>query len=209
MINNLIERPLRDYSHRGSVWSQAGWSDTESVVFFVAPIFLQTASYSAVFQRESIIFDNEIVWGRLCLDTIVSEVTDLSGSISKNRGAGIIPRVIRSKCNNDFILPTTDRQGVKWASENSVLIDSICEDTVVALDGPDLEISTILDYSPASCTGVSNVEDITYLETEPVASFLYLDREEAPFVAPLPELVSAPLEKIFVSLSLDTRLPVN
>ncbi len=209
MINSLIEAPPRDHSHGGLVWPQAGRPEMEAVDFSVASIFQQNAPHLAAAEKKSIILNNEIVWGRLCLDTLVSEVTDLSGSISKNRGAEIIQRVIRLTHNHDFHLPPTDRQGVKWASESTVLIDCICEDTVVAFDGPVLDKSTLLDFSPESDTGVSIVEGLTYLETEPVASFFTSGPQRSTFVAPLPDLRSAPLEKLFVSTSPKDRLPAN
>lgn len=202
MVNNLTETPPRDRSHSESVWPQAGQSHVDTVDRVAAPILRQAACDFSTVYEGSVKFENELVWGRLCLDTTVSVVTDLSGSFSKNRGAETDHRVIRLKPGYifDFILPLTDRQGVKWASKSTVPIGSICEDTISELDGLVLYTTTILESSPESDTGVSNVGDVTYLRPEPVASYLTTGLQTSTFVAPLPALGSAPLEKFCVQV---------
>ena len=182
MVNSLFETPPRDHSHGETVWPQAGQPRADTVDDFAAPILRQTASDFSTVYEGSVKFENELVWGRLCLDTVVSVVPDLSGSFSKNRGAETNHRVIRLEPNYifDFILPLTDRQGVKWASKSTVPIDSICEDTICELDGLVLDTATILESSPESDTGVSFVGHVTYLRPEPVASYLTTGLRLAP-----------------------------
>ncbi len=71
------------------------------------------------------------VWGRLCYDSTVTEVTDWTGSLTITRGAEVIRRVIRFEPFQDYILPRTDRKVIEWVSKTTVHNDGIAVDLFV------------------------------------------------------------------------------
>ncbi|UCG61452.1 MAG: hypothetical protein JSV52_14215 [Candidatus Zixiibacteriota bacterium] len=109
-----------------------------------------------------------IVWGRLRLDTTVTDATDWSGSLSVNRGAEIIRRVIRFEPNQDYIHPRTDRKLIEWTSRTSVHNDGIAVDIVVGRSNPVLNSTTTYEITSENDTTVTVVVDTAYPVIDPV-----------------------------------------
>ncbi len=66
-----------------------------------------------------------IQWGRLDFDSTVTTVTDWSGSLSLNRGAEVVRRVIHFERGQDELLPRTDRRLIEWKSLTTVHNDGL------------------------------------------------------------------------------------
>ena len=108
----------------------------------------------SIAQMDSFLADDEsgfyhlrILWGRLCFDTSATKVTDWSGSLSINRGAEIVRRVIRFESNQDYVLPRTDRRLVEWVSKTTVHNDGIAVDIVVPKAAAFMDTTTDTDTS--------------------------------------------------------------
>jgi len=72
------------------------------------------------------------VWGRLCYDSVVTEVTDWTGSLSVSCGVEVIRRVIRFEPGQDYIIrPRTDPKLIEWVSKTTVHNDGIAVDIFV------------------------------------------------------------------------------
>ncbi len=117
---------------------------------------------------ESGFYHLRIVWGRLCLDTTVTEATDWSGSLSVSKGAEIIRRVIRFEPNQDYIHPRTDRKLIEWTSRTSIHNDGIAVDIVIERPNPVLDSATAFEITPDNDTIVTIVVDTTYPAFDPV-----------------------------------------
>ena len=95
------------------------------------PILASPAADSIINDPMSGIFRLRIVWGRLELDTTVTELTDWSGSLSVTRGAEVVRRLIRFEEGQDYLLERTDRRLVEWVSYTSVHNDGIVVDLYI------------------------------------------------------------------------------
>lgn len=109
-----------------------------------------------------------IVWGRLCVDTTVTEATEWSGSLSVNKGAEIIRRVIRFEPNQDYVHPRTDRKLIEWTSRTSIHNDGIAVDIVIPRPKPVLDSTTVIEIVSENDTVVTILVDTTYPVLDPV-----------------------------------------
>ncbi|RKX28327.1 MAG: hypothetical protein DRP47_04615 [Candidatus Zixiibacteriota bacterium] len=107
------------------------------------------------------------VWGRLCYDSTVTEVTDWTGSLAISRGVEIIRRVIRFE-PGDYILERTDPALIEWHSLTTVHNDGIAVDLFVPRPKPILDSILIPEVDSLDDTIWVTVIDTTYPELEPV-----------------------------------------
>ena len=147
---------------------------------FDDPILSQAQADELLGDDESDLYHIRIVWGRLCLNNTVSEATsvdeatyvceatDWSGSISVNRGAEIIRRVIRFEANHDLILPRADRRLIEWESTTTEHNDGIAVDILIPPPIPVIDTLEIINVTPENDTVVTMVVDITYPKEDPV-----------------------------------------
>ncbi|MBU8934403.1 MAG: hypothetical protein KOO62_10400, partial [candidate division Zixibacteria bacterium] len=108
------------------------------------------------------------VWGRLCYDSTVTEVTDWTGSLTISRGAEIIRRVIRFEPGQDFILERTDIKLIEWQSLTTVHNDGIAVDLFVPRPNPTFDTTLIPEVNSFDDTTWVTVVDTVYPELEPV-----------------------------------------
>jgi len=102
------------------------------------------------------LFHLRAVWGRLCYDSTVEEITDWTGSLSISRGAVILRRVIRFEPPGDRILPRTDRRIIEWESFTTVHNDGIAIDLFVPPPRPVFDTTiTIVDETDTIITVVT------------------------------------------------------
>ena len=132
------------------------------------PILTLADVDSMLADNESGFYHLRIVWGQLCLDTMVSVASDWSGSLTVNRGAEIIRRVIRFEPNTDYILPRTDRKLVEWVSKTTVHNDGIAVDIVIPRPVPVVDTTTETEITPENDTVVTIVVDTVFPVLEPV-----------------------------------------
>jgi hypothetical protein len=103
---------------------------------------------SVISDPQSRYYHIRIVWGQLCYDSSVTEVTDWTGSLSVSRGVEVIRQIIHFEPIQDSILPRTDPQVIKWVSQTTVHNDGIAVDIFV----PSLQAIDTLDPEPVPVT---------------------------------------------------------
>jgi hypothetical protein len=113
------------------------------------------------------LFRLRAVWGRLSLDTAVTEVTDWSGSLEISRGGIIVRKTIRFE-ENDQILPRTNRTLVEWQSVTTVHNDGIVFDLVVPRLHPVVDTTITYDVDSLDDTTEVVVIDTIPPDDEPV-----------------------------------------
>lgn len=99
---------------------------------------------SLVTSEDAGMFHFRAVWGHLCYDSTVSEITDWSGSLTLSRGAEIVRRVIRFE-EGDYIEPRTDRGLIEWVSYTTVHNDGIGVDIYVPAAELTIDTTYIID----------------------------------------------------------------
>jgi len=119
--------------------------DAENDEEEVDDIMLASPSVDSIISDEDAgMFHFRAVWGRLCYDSTVAEVTDWTGSLTLSRGAEIIRRVIRFE-GNDYIQPRTDRGLIEWVSYTTVHNDGIGVDIFVPRPTPTYDTTYVID----------------------------------------------------------------
>jgi len=108
------------------------------------------------------------VWGRLCYDSAVTDVTDWTGSLTISRGVEIIRRVIRFEPRQDFILERTDPTLIEWQSLTTVHNDGIAVDLFVPRPCPTFDTTLTPEVDSLGDTAWVAVIDTVYPELEPV-----------------------------------------
>lgn len=159
------------------------FTDSDEELAFDNPRLLALAEYDETYndpmpgmaEIDSLMADDEsgfyhlrIVWGRLCFDTTVTKATDWSGSLTVNRGAEIVRRVIRFESNHDYILPRNDRRLIEWVSKTTVHNDGIAVDIVIEKNRPLLDTTTVIDIASENDTMDVIVVDTAYPILDPV-----------------------------------------
>jgi hypothetical protein len=132
------------------------------------PVLSSPEVASLVDDIDAGMFHFRAVWGQLCLDTTVTEVTDWTGSITISRGAVVIRKTIRFELGQDYIPTRTDRQTVDWVSYTTVHNDGVAFDLLVPPVEPIYDTTvTVGTDSLGNPVDVITVDTI-YPETEPV-----------------------------------------
>ncbi|RME23838.1 MAG: hypothetical protein D6800_09350, partial [Candidatus Zixiibacteriota bacterium] len=103
------------------------------------PILGSPAVDSVIADPEAGAFHLRAVWGRLELDTTVTQQTDWSGSLTISRGAEVVRRLIRFENGQDYLLPRTSRDLIEWVSVTTVHNDGIAVDLYVPPPRPILD----------------------------------------------------------------------
>ena len=88
-------------------------------------------------------FHFRAVWGQLCYDSTVTEVTDWTGSLTITRGAEIVRRVIRFEPEQDYIHERTDRKLIEWTSLTTVHNDGVAIDIYIPPARPTYDTTII------------------------------------------------------------------
>ena len=132
------------------------------------PIALSPSVDSLINNDESGYYHLRIVWGQLCYDSSITEITDWSGSLSITRGAEVIRRVIRFEPEQDYILERTDRKLIEWVSYTTVHNDGIGVDIIIPPVLPVFDTSVIIDTITEGETVETIIVDTTYPDPEPV-----------------------------------------
>ena len=103
------------------------------------------------------------VWGRLCYDSTVTEVTDWTGSLSVSHGIEVIRRVIRFEPGQDYIIrPRTDPKLIEWVSKTTVHNDGIAVDIFVP---PIFDTTEVVEVDSLGDTSYVIVIDTSYSAT--------------------------------------------
>lgn len=105
------------------------------------PILLTQSVQEMVDDVNSGMFRFRAVWGQIPGDSSVTEVTDWSGSLTINRGALVVRRLIKFELNQDYYLPRTERETVEWISFTTVHHDGIAIDIYVPEEEPEIDSS--------------------------------------------------------------------
>lgn len=100
-----------------------------------------------------------IVWGKLRGDSTVVAATDWSGSLTINRGAEVVRRLIRFEPNQDYLLPRTDRRLIEWVSETTVHNDGMLVEIFNPLRPDSVSFDTTFAF--ATDTVISEAGDTT------------------------------------------------
>ncbi len=137
--------------------------------------FSSIGSFSA--DNESGLYDLRIMWGSFYTDSTASEATDWSGSLSLNRGAEIIRRVIRSDSKQGFFLLHTDLKSIGWVFRTAIYTDGTAVSIVTPRPIPVLNSTANIDVSYDYGTIVTTFVDTAYRELDPVEVVL----ETGPF----------------------------
>lgn len=111
-------------------------------------------------------------WGRFCFDSADTEATDWGGSLSVNRGAEIVRRVIRREPAQDYLLSLTDRQSIESVSGTSIYNDGVAVDIVIPRPIPVLESMSTIDSCFECDMLMTTVVNTVYPELDPVKEVL-------------------------------------
>jgi hypothetical protein len=112
---------------------------------------------------EAGLFHFRVVWGQLCYDSTVTEVTDWSGSLSVSRGALIVRRLIRFERGQDSLMTRTDRALIEWTSATTVHNDGLAVDLFVP-PADDTEPVTVT-FATGPYTRVFDLAELAALDT--------------------------------------------
>lgn len=108
-----------------------------------------------------------VIWGRLCYDSSVTEITDWTGALTVSRGVEVIRRVIRFEPGQDYILPRTDRRLIEWVSKTTVHNDGIAVDIFVPRLLPVFDTTEVLVVDSVGDTSFTVVVDTIFPEPVP------------------------------------------
>ncbi len=108
------------------------------------------------------IYSLRIVWGRLAYDSLVTTVTDWSGSLEITNGVEILRRTINFEPMQDYILHRTDPRKIEWVSKTTSYHDGILVDIYVNATE---KINTAVTFSTAPFTISYYLQDLAGLDT--------------------------------------------
>jgi len=117
---------------------------------------------------ESGLYDCVITWGRFLNCSTVSEATEVSGSLSKGKGAEIIRRVIRFNQKQGSLQTISDRKSIEWVFRTAIYSDGIAVDIVTPRPIPVLNSSAAIEVSFETDISATAIIDEAYTEPDPV-----------------------------------------
>lgn len=141
---------------------EEGIKDTE----YDDPMMSTSGVSSLISDPDAGYYHLRMVWGMLRYDSTVTTETDWTGSLTINRGAEIIRRLIHWELNQDFILPRTDRKLIEWISITTVHNDGLAVDIIIPPVCPIFDTTFVTDPSTGDTLDI--VVDTTIPEMEPV-----------------------------------------
>ena len=112
-------------------------------------------------------FALKVIWGKPRYDSTVVAPTDWSGSLSINRGAEVVRRVIRFERGQDELLPRTDRRLIEWVSQTTSHNDGLLIEIFNPPHPDSIRIDTtfVIDSTGASIVGGIDTTVFTSLLT--------------------------------------------
>ena len=100
-------------------------------------------------------FALKVIWGKPRYDSTVATPTDWSGTLSINRGAEVVRRVIRFERDEDKLVPRHDRKVIEWVSQTTSHNDGLLIEVFNPPHPDSIRIDTtfVIDSTGASIIG--------------------------------------------------------
>lgn len=117
----------------------------ETGVEYSDPLLATPAMAEVVNDPEARAYAVRIIWGKLRADSTVTTATDWSGSLTVNRGAEVVRRVIRFEPATDELLPRTDRRLIEWRSLTTVHNDGLLVEVFNPLRPDSVRVDSVFD----------------------------------------------------------------
>ena len=142
--------------------------EEEGTVDFDDPILSTSDMDSLVNDSEAGYYHLRVIWGQLCYDSTVTNLTDWTGSLTISRGGLVVRRLIRFEYFQDYILERTDRNLVEWVSQTTVHNDGISFDIFIPKLLPIFDTTYSYVFDTLGDSSEITIVDTTYPEDLPV-----------------------------------------